>query len=369
MSGQAEELQELREVTRRFLADKASISDMRRVVESGRSFDEAVWKQMAEQIGLQGIAVPEQFGGAGMGPVELGVVCEELGRTLYAGPFFATVVMAAQALVAADDAEAGERWLPGIVEGAVTSTLAVADLTGEIDPEKVLTTAEPDGEGGWRLTGSKRFVVDGCSADLILAAALVEGEVGLFGVDGDAAGLTREPLAQLDPTRALAVVTFEATPALRVATDAAAALGRVRDLVSAHLAAEQAGGAAAALEMAVEYAKVREQFGRPIGSFQAIKHMCADRLLDVESARNAASAAAALLAEHDPEASLTASAAAAWAGPAFTRVAKDNIQIHGGIGFTWEHDAHYFLKRAKSSEALFGSPAHHRARVADLAGI
>ena len=363
-----QELQELREVTRRFLADKASLSDVRRLVEGEESFDRAVWQQLAAQLGLQGIAIPEELGGAGLGPVELGIVCEELGRALYIGPFFATVVLAAQALSASGDSEAEQRWLPSIAAGELTATLAVADRSGEIDAEAVTTTAALSGED-WVLTGSKRFVVDGHTAGLLLIAALNGEEVGLFAVTGDASGLTRQALPQLDPTRQLSTVVLDGTPATRVGGDAAELLGRVRDLVSTHLAAEQVGGASAALEMAVEYAKVREQFGRPIGTFQAIKHKCADRLVEVESARNAVAAAAAQLADGHPDASLTASAAAAWVGPTFTRVAMDNIQIHGGIGFTWEHDSHFFLKRAKSSEVLFGSPTHHRSRVADLAGI
>ena len=368
MSDQADELDELRDVTRRFLADKASLTAVRRVVEGEEGYDRSVWEQMAVQIGLQGIAIPEELGGAGLGPVELGIICEELGRALYVGPFFATVVLAAQALAASGDSAAQQQWLPAIAAGELTATLAVADLTGRIDADDVTTTAERSGDG-WVLRGTKRFVVDGHTASLLLIAASVDDEVGLFAVGADASGLTREGLPQLDPTRQLGTVVLDGTPATRVGRNAVATLGRVRDLVSAHLAAEQVGGASAALEMAVDYAKVREQFGRPIGSFQAIKHTCADRLVEVESARNAVAAAAAQLADGHPDASLTASAAAAWAGQAFTRVAKDNIQIHGGIGFTWEHDSHFFLKRAKSSEVLFGSPAHHRARVADLAGI
>jgi alkylation response protein AidB-like acyl-CoA dehydrogenase len=368
MSGQADELMELRHVTRRFLADKASLADVRRLVEGGESYDRSVWAQMAEQVGLQGIAIPEEYGGAGLGPIELGIVCEELGRALYGGPFFSTVVLAAQTLVAAGDSDAQQRWFPAIVSGELTATLAVADGTGEIDASAVTTTAEGRGDE-WVLRGTKRFVVDGHTADLLLVAASVGDEIGLFAVTAEAPGLRREALPQLDPTRQVSTVVLDGTLATRIGGDAVGVLGHVRDLVSAHLAAEQVGGAAAALEMAVEYAKVREQFGRPIGSFQAIKHKCADRLVEVESARNVAAAAAAQLATGHPDASLTASAAAAWAGPSFTRVAKDNIQIHGGIGFTWEHDSHFFLKRAKSSEVLFGSPAQHRARVADLAGI
>jgi alkylation response protein AidB-like acyl-CoA dehydrogenase len=368
ISGLTEEQEELRDLTRRFLADKSSLETVRVLVEQGATHDEAVWRQMADQLGLQGIAIPAEYDGSGMGPVELGIVCEELGRSLYGGPFFSTVVLAAQTLTLAGDSAARRAWLSAIAAGDLTATLAVADETGEIDPDGVRTTAERV-DDHWVLRGTKRFVVDGGSAGLLLVAARTADEVAIFAVLADAQGLARVPVANLDLTRPLATITLDNVPAQRLAGSAGEVLPRVADLAAAHLAAEQAGGAAAALAMAVDHAKVRVQFGRPIGSFQAIKHKCADLLLEVESARNAAFAATTLLAAGDPEAPLAASLAAAWSGRAYTHAAKENIQIHGGIGFTWEHDAHLFLRRAKSSELLFGTPARHRARVADLAGV
>jgi len=367
-----EEQEELRALARDFLADASSAARVRALVDGGAARDDEVWRQMAEQVGLQGIGIPEEYGGAGAGPVELGVVAEELGRALFVGPYFSSVVLAAQTLAACPDEAARAAWLPGIAAGELTATLAVGDATGEIDPAQVTTTAAEPGEGGWVLTGTKRFVVDGATAGLLLVAARAGDEVALFAVDatgGGGPGLVREPLPNLDLTRPLATVTLAGTPATRLAGDAATVLARVGDLVAAALAAEQAGGAAAALEMAVEYAKIRVQFGRPIGSFQAIKHKCADLLCEVEAARTAAAAAAALLATGDPEGPLAASAAAAWCATAYVHAAKENIQIHGGIGFTWEHPAHLYLRRAKTTELLFGTPARHRARVAELAGI
>jgi len=367
-----EEQEELRALARGFLADTSSTARVRALVDGGAARDDEVWRQMAEQVGLQGIAIPEEYGGAGAGPMELGVVAEELGRVLFVGPYFSSVVLAAQTLAACPDEAARAAWLPGIAAGELTATLAVGDTTGEIDPARVTATAAESGEGGWVLTGTKRFVVDGATAGLLLVAARAGDEVALFAVDatgGGVPGLAREPLPNLDLTRPLATVTLAGTPATRLAGDGAAVLARVGDLVAAALAAEQAGGAAAALEMAVEYAKIRVQFGRPIGSFQAIKHRCADLLCEVEAARTAAAAAAALLAAGDPEGPLAASAAAAWCATAYVHAAKENIQIHGGIGFTWEHPAHLYLRRAKTTELLFGTPAHHRARVAELAGI
>jgi alkylation response protein AidB-like acyl-CoA dehydrogenase len=372
ISGPTDEHEELRELTRRFLADKSSLAQVRKLAEAGATRDDAVWAQMAAQLMLQGIAIPEEYGGTGYGPVELGIVLEEMGRALLVAPYFSTVALAGQMLTACRDEQARSAWLPGIAEGAVTATLAVADQTGEIDPAGVVTTATR-AEGEWRLTGTKRFVIDGATADLIIVAARAGDDLALFTVDcgggGDGAGVRRERLATVDATRQVATVTLDGAPAVRIDDDAEAVLARVADLAAAALAAEQAGGAAAALEMAVEYARIRVQFGRPIGSFQAIKHRCADLLLEVESARNAAFAAASLLAQGDPEGPVAAALAAAWCATTYTHAAKENIQFHGGIGFTWEHDAHLFLKRAKTSELLLGTPARHRARVADLAGI
>lgn len=368
IGGLTEEHEELRETARRFLADKCGLSQTRALAEAGASRDEAAWRQMAEQLMLQGIAIPEEYGGAGFGPVELALVLQEMGRALVVAPYFSTVALAGQVLTTCRDERARAQWLPRIADGSITATLAVADDTGEIDARAVETVAARDGEG-WRLSGTKRFVIDGLSADLLIVAANADDGLGLFLVDGSSAGVQREALPNLDLTRPLATVALDRADAVRIEDDAAAVVAKVADLVAVALAAEQVGGASAALEMAVDYLKLREQFGRPIGSFQAIKHRCADLLLEVESAVNAVNAAASLLAVGDPEGPIAASVAAAWSSKAYTHVTKENIQFHGGIGFTWEHDAHLFLRRAKTSELLLGTPAHHRARVAELAGI
>ncbi|MBX6389468.1 MAG: acyl-CoA/acyl-ACP dehydrogenase, partial [Frankia sp.] len=248
IGGLTEEQEELRALARDFLADTSSTARVRALVDSGAARDDEVWRQMAEQVGLQGIAIPEEYGGAGMGPVELGIVAEELGRALFVGPYFSSVVLAGQTLTVCADEAARAAWLPGIAAGELTATLAVGDATGEIDPAQVTTTAAESGDGGWALSGTKRFVVDGATAGLLLVAARVGGEVGLFAVDatgGDVPGLAREPLPNLDLTRQIATVTLAGTPASRLAGDAAAVLARVGDLVAAALAAEQAGGAAA----------------------------------------------------------------------------------------------------------------------------
>uniref|UniRef100_A0AAU2AAB1 Acyl-CoA/acyl-ACP dehydrogenase n=1 Tax=Streptomyces sp. NBC_00093 TaxID=2975649 RepID=A0AAU2AAB1_9ACTN len=365
-----EEHETLRSTLRRFLADKAPSEAVRRSMESDEGHDPALWRQMADQLGLHGLALPEEYGGFGGGPVELGIVLEELGRVLLPSPYFATVALAGQALAVSGDDTAKARWLPAIADGSLTGTLALAEAGGSWRVEDVAASAERDAEG-WRVSGTKMFVIDGHSADLLLVVARADTGPGLFAVDGTAPGVTRTRLETLDPTRRLARIDLDGAVALRVGPegDATEYLRTVVDRVAVALAAEQVGGAQACLDASVEYAKVRVQFGRPIGSFQAIKHKCADTLLQVEAARSAAYRAMAVADGEPAELPVSAALAAAYCANAFTHAAKENIQIHGGIGYTWEHDAHLYLKRAKSSEQLFGSPAAHRARLADLVGI
>jgi alkylation response protein AidB-like acyl-CoA dehydrogenase len=366
----AEEQEELRQLVRGFLEDKCSSADVRRAIESDAPYDPVLWATMADQLGLPGIAIAEEFGGSGFGPVELGIVSEELGRALYVGPYFASVVLAAQLLTELGDPIVQKRWLPGIAAGTLTATVAITEDSGSEDLT-ALTTAAHKTEDGWLLDGAKSYVIDGADASLLLVVARVGDGLGIFAVQDSATGVQRERLDSVDLTRDLARIEFNAAPAIRVDAGAGVVelLDRHRDLVVTALAAEQVGGAARALDMAVEYAKLREQFGRPIGSFQAIKHKCADMLLRVESGRSAAYYAAAVVGAGGTESKIAASMAKSYCSEAYTFVAKENIQIHGGIGFTWEHDAHLFLKRAKGAEVLFGSPAEHRARIAALVGI
>lgn len=361
-----EEQEQLRATLRRFLADKAPSAAVRRAMDSAEGYDRRLWRQMADQLGLHAVALPEAYGGSGGGPVELGIVLEELGRVLLPSPYFATVALAGQALATSNDEASKARWLPRIADGSMTATLALTEMSGSPHLDDVETTAAHG-----TVSGTKMFVVDGHTADLILVVARTGPGIGLFAVDADAPGVGRTRLETLDPTRRLARVDLDAAPAYRVGPegDASARLRTVLDLAAVALAAEQAGGAQACLDAAVAYAKVRVQFGRPIGSFQAVKHMCADLLVQVEGARSAAYHATTVAAEGSSGLPVSAALAAACCADAFTHAAKQNIQIHGGIGFTWEHDAHLYLKRAKSSEQLFGGPATHRARLADLVGI
>jgi alkylation response protein AidB-like acyl-CoA dehydrogenase len=357
----SDEHAQLRDGLRRFLTDKSPPAQVRRLMETGEGYDPAVWAQLAGQLGVTGLAIPEKFGGSGYGPVELAIVLEEMGRALLCAPFFGTAVLAAQALLASGDSAAQEQFLPGIADGSTIATLAVPEDDGQWSVTGLQTRARPS-DGGYVLDGSKSFVLDGHLAGLLLVAAVTDSGPSLFAVEGPADGLTRTPLQTLDRTRKLARLELAGTPAQLVGTEGGA--GPVIERTLQHgavaLAAEQVGGAQRCLDMSVEYAKIRMQFGRPIGSFQAIKHMCADMLLEVESARSAAYYAAWAAQDDTGEFPLVASLAKAYCSEAYFQAAADNIQIHGGIGFTWEHDAHLYYRRAKSAEVMLGTPSQHR---------
>jgi alkylation response protein AidB-like acyl-CoA dehydrogenase len=366
----SDEQEELRNIVRQFLEAKSPESAVREQMETEAGFDAEVWGQMAEQLGLQSLIVPEEFGGQGYGYVELTVVLEEMGRSLVCAPFFSTVVLATNTLLQAGDEAACAAHLPGIASGETIATLAVTEANGRWDESGIEATASPAGDG-WTIDGTKMFVLDGHTASLVLVAARTSAGVSLFAVDGDASGLTRTALPTMDQTRKQAKLEFAGTPATLIGTDGGGwdVLSRVLDLAAVALAAEQVGGAQACLDMAVEYAKVRVQFGRPIGSFQAIKHKCADMLLEVESAKSAAYYAGWCASEMNDELPAVASLAKAYCSEAYFHAAAENIQIHGGIGFTWEHPAHLYFKRAKSSELLFGDPTYHRELLAQRIGI
>jgi alkylation response protein AidB-like acyl-CoA dehydrogenase len=367
------EQRELRESVRRFLAERAPMTKVRELMETADGTDPDVWRQASTQLGLPGIAVPEEYGGAGFSFAEQAIVLEELGAALFTGPYLASAVLAATALLASDDTEAMKDLLPGIAAGETVATLAFTEDDGSWDPDAIRLAAAEQTHDGWRLDGHKSFVLDGHAADLVLAVAATgtDGSLSLFAVDPAAEGLTRRPLPTLDQTRKLARLAFSHTPARLVGAPGAAraVLDRTLDVAAVALAAEQLGGAQRALDMAVEYAKVRQQFGRPIGSFQAIKHRCADLLLEVESLRSAVGYAAAAVAAGSTEVPVLASILGAYASEVYSHVAGENIQIHGGIGFTWEHDAHLYLKRAKASELFLGDAGYHRERLISRLGL
>ncbi|HVT65002.1 MAG TPA: acyl-CoA dehydrogenase family protein [Mycobacteriales bacterium] len=366
----SDEQEELRRTVRRFLDERSPESEVRRLMETEEGLDRDVWAQLSSQLSLPGLGIPEEYDGAGFGYLELAVVFEEMGRALFCGPYFATVALAANALLASDDDEAKKDLLPGIARGETLATLAVTEHDGAWREASILTSAT-SGDDGWRLTGTKDYVVDGHIADLLLVAARSSAGLSLFAVESASPGLERELLHTLDETRKLARVRLSDTPARLIGRDGAAwaVLDRVLDLAAVALSLEAVGGAQRCLDMAVDYAKVRVQFGRPIGSFQAVKHRCADMLVEVEGAKSAAYFAAWCAAELNDELSVSASLAKAYCTEVFANAAADNIQVHGGIGFTWDHPAHLYLKRAKSSELLLGDPATHRDRLGIRLGI
>jgi len=361
-----DEQDQFRSVVRRFLSDTSPTTQVRRLMETAAGFDAAVWRQLSDDLALTGIAIPEAYGGAGFGPVELGIAMEEQGRALLCAPYFSSCVLAAGAIMNAATEEQKANLLPAIAGGQIRAALAVTERNGRWDTAGVLTVATATGDG-WLLDGVKSYVIDGATAQALVVVARAAGTVGdaglgFFLVEPDAAGVTRTPLATMDATRKQANIEFRRAPAelLGEAGNGASALSKTLDHAAIALANEMVGGAQALLDSAVVYANLRVQFGRAIGSFQAIKHKCADMLLDVELAKSAAYYAAQAEADGDPQTPSLASLAKAAAADTYMRVAASTIQIHGGIGFTWDHDTHLWFKRAKSSEVLLGDPNYHR---------
>ena len=368
--GFSEEQEELRKMVKRFLEEKSPESEVRRLMATAEGYDAAVWSQMADELALQGLGIPEEFGGQGYGPVELYVVFEEMGAALLCSPYFSTVALAANAvLFVGTDADKAV-FLPGMASGETIATVALTDDAGQWDLDSTSTTASASGDG-FVLNGVRNYVTDGNVASIIFVPAMTDKGLSLFAVRGDATGVAREALATMDQTRKQSRIVFDNAPAALVGVEGAArdGLETTMQVAVAALAAEQVGGAQRVLNNAVEYAKVRVQFGRPIGSFQAIKHKCADMLLDVESAKSAAYYAAWAAQERNDELPIAASLAKSFCSEAYFHCAAENIQIHGGIGFTWEHHAHLYFKRAKSSELFLGDPAYHRELLAQRLGI
>ncbi len=358
-----EEQEALRASLRSYFADRWPESELRATVDSDSGHPETLWRSMADDLGLHGLAVPEELGGGGFTQADLLVAFEEMGRALVAGPFFASVGLAAPLLLALPD-DAARRLLPGIADGTRIATVAAVETPTAWDPEGARTEAVGTGDRV-ALTGEKLFVLDAQVADVLLVLARGEGGPCVVEVDPGHPAVSVVPMPTIDLTRRQARVVLSSAPGRVLATgaDASLAVRRMQDLASVALAAEQVGGAQRVLEMAVDHAQGREQFGRPIGGFQAIKHLLADHLVAVESARAALGSAAAAVAA-DREVGLAASVAQALCSEVYSAVAEAAIHVHGGIGFTWEHPAHLYYKRAVSSEVLLGRPREHRARIA-----
>jgi len=366
----SEEQEELRKSVRKFLEDKSPEIEVRRLMETEDGYDPAVWRQMTEQMGLAGLAIPEKYGGSGFSYVELIVVFEEMGRALLCSPYFSSVALSANLLLASGDESAMADYLPALASGEKIGTVALAEATGLWD-EAAVKMAATKSKSGWLLSGEKSFVTDGHLADVVLVAARTNAGVSIFAVDKGATGLVATALSTLDQTRKQSKLSFSQTPARLIGVEGEGwpALAKMLDLAVVALAAEQVGGAQQILDVTVQYAKDREQFNQPIGSFHVIKHKCADMLLEVESARSAAYYAGWVAAEDSDELPVVASLAKAYCSEAYFHATAESIQIHGGIGFTWEHPVHLYFKRAKSSELLFGDASHHRELLAQRIGI
>jgi alkylation response protein AidB-like acyl-CoA dehydrogenase len=361
-----EDLAALRESIRSFLEAKSSMVAVRDAMAMEDGFDRDVWCQMADQLGLQGLSLPEKYGGSGFGMIEQLIVFEELGRALYCGPYFSTVALAAGLLVRCDDEGAKAEYLPRIASGKLIATVALVETDESWTYDDVATCAERDGEQ-WRVSGVKPFVIDGSIAEIVLVPAMTSDGLSLFAVEGSAEGVKKVPLEVMDATRKQSQLTFVAAPARLIGT-----AGHAREwlqglLVTATvcLSGEQVGAAKRVLEISVEYAKVRQQFGRFIGSFQAIKHKCATMYLETESASAVARYAAWTVDEGMADAAVAASMAKSYCSEVFTHAAAENIQIHGGVGFTWDNDGHLYLRRAKTSEVFLGDAVHHRSLLAE----
>jgi alkylation response protein AidB-like acyl-CoA dehydrogenase len=385
-----QELRLLRESLREAFRSLSPSPEIRRQMATARGWDPRVWRRLCRELGVAGLMVPEELGGGGFSAVELGVVFEEAGRALLCAPFLATAGLAVPLLLALDDPEACKRYLPALCDGSRVATVVTSDVNGRQLPDGDLVAVAAR-DTGPVLDGTAGFVVDGAFADLLLVPARADGAIGVYAVEASSPGVVTTPLVTLDQTRKQARVEFTAAPAARVGTgDASGALARGLDIARALLAAEQAGGAAACLESGVSYGMTRIQFGRPIGSFQAFKQKAADLLVQVESARSAAQAAvqAAVFAPGgrppgDPpyggasrppippappwtDLAVAALVAKIYCSEAYLAVAAENIQLHGGIGFTWEHDAHLYFKRAWTSREMLGGPEEHTERLARL---
>ena len=361
-----DEQEQIRAMVRRFLAEQSPTTEIRRLMATDHGWEPDTWQRLSGELGLTSVHIPEAYGGQGLGFVELAIVLEEMGRALLCAPYFASVVLAANAILNAGREDQKHELLPGIAAGETVATLAFTENNGRWDSAGVALTATPVG-GSYRLSGVKSFVLDGHTADLIIVLARAPGSSGdsglsFFSVRGDAAGLDRRLLKSVDSTRKLARLTFNDVRGelLGDLGAAAAPFARTLDQAAVCLANEMVGGADQLRQSALDYVMMRVQFGRPIASFQAIKHKCADMLVDVELAKSTAYYAAEAAAESDPELPALASLAKACAADAFMQTARETIQLHGGIGFTWDNDTHLWFKRAKSSEVFLGSPSYHR---------
>jgi alkylation response protein AidB-like acyl-CoA dehydrogenase len=362
-----DEMTALRTMVREYCDEHSSEPAVRAAMETGPGYDPAFWQGLGSELGVFGLAVPEADGGDGVGLVYQAVVLEELGAALACGPVLGTLCLAIPALLALNDSQVKKDYLPALISGDRVATLAAPTAAGKLAPERVTVTAAP-GSDGWSLTGSAGHVPDGAAADLILILASTPDGVALFAVDGSAPGLTRDDLFTLDRTRRQAAVGLDGAPArlLAVAGEAAGACDQAIRTATALLAASQVGGAQRMLDLTVAHVASRLQFGQPVGAFQAVKHRCANMLIELEQARSAAYHAAWTLQDGGDDPDLAVSLAKAVASDAYAAISRAAIQLHGGLGFTWEGTPQLYFKRATADLLTLGTGTEHTERVARL---
>ena len=352
--GLSESQQILKGTARKFFGNECPMAHVRKLIETDTAYDSALWQKLADQ-GFTGIIFPEEYGGMGLGIVELILLMEEAGYALLPGPLFSTLIAGAVLHACASEPQQ-KSFLSQIVSGQARASIAFLESNGSWDPASLKLA------GNSKLNGTKLFVTDAAVADFILVIAAG----GVYLVERNSPGIEIAPMKGMDLTRKIYSVQFSNTPAEKLAGNSAA-LGRALDIAIAALAAEMTGGMQCVLETAVAYAKTRKQFGKPIGIFQAVQHMCADMYLETESARSAAYYAAWALEENAPDAATAVSIAKMYASDASRTVGNRGIQVHGGMGFTWENDIHLYYRRAKASETMLGDATFHRERIAKLA--
>lgn len=376
-----EEQKMIRDTAQAFLAEVSSSNAIRSAMDTEQGFDPQIWQRICEEMYWQAIHIPEEYGGMGLGYVDLVVMLEQMGRYLLCSPFFSTVCLASNALIVAGTDEQKQQYLTQICEGSLTATLAYTSKNGQWDATAVqgIVTAQGD---DYVLNGTYRYVLDGHTAQLLIVAARSEGSEGeqgisLFAIDSDTPGVKRTWLPTMDQTRKQAEIVFDnvrvsSSQLMGEENNAWPQLNKVLQLAAIAIAAEQVGGSQQVLDLTVEYTKERVQFGRPIAGFQAVKHQAAGMMLRTEVARSAVYYAACvaeealsggLLADELGEA---ASVAKSYCSEGYFKNAGDALQLHGGVGFTWEYDVHLYFKRAKSSELFLGDAAYHREHVATL---
>ncbi|MGW7757264.1 acyl-CoA dehydrogenase family protein [Streptomyces violaceusniger] len=370
---ETDEQRQLRTALRDLYAEASGVEEVRKHLATPRGYDEALWGRLAGEIGVHGLAIPEEYGGSGFTFAELAVALEESGRALYCAPLLPAVVLAANALLFSGDRTACERYLPRIADGTLTATVAGFGPGG---PGGLDESGEPgvtaeQGANGWVLRGQADFVLDGAGADLLLVRAGTPAGPRIFACEPVPDTCRRTPRRVLDETRRQALVEFGGAPATAVGTaeGVEGTVSATLDTGRAALAAEQVGGSGHALDATVAFVAQRHQFGRPIGSFQAVKHRLADVLVALEAARSGSAYATACAAIASPQLSVAACAAAVVCSETFRLATAEYVQLHGGIGFTWEHPAHLYVRRARGAEVLFGTADQHRTRLAGLVGL